>query len=104
MDNIELQKRIMRKVCWTCYLKRAINPFMVKLYTLTVISISIATSISIPNVIKNTVAINNPSTLYFFYISAFTNTEIIVQTLLVGGVVFAIWLLKDLVVPRVRFV
>ncbi len=104
MDNIELQKRIMRKVCWTCYLKRAINPFMVKLYTLTVISISIATSISIPNVIKNTVAINNPSTLYSFYISAFTNTEIIVQTLLVGGVVFAIWLLKDLVVPRVRFV
>lgn len=103
MDHTLLEKKIMRRVCWSCYLRRAINPFMVKIYALVAILVSIISTVSVANIIENTAHITNIAGLYSFYASAFANTEVIVQALVVGGAVLLLWVLKDTIIPKMHF-
>ena len=103
MTNTLLQKRIMRRVCWTCYLRRLINPIMIKVYVLLAMAVTIVSVVSISNVIANIANITNLGGLYSFFVVAFFSTEVLVQSLIVGGVVFALWLLKDILKTRIHF-
>lgn len=100
MNDTLLQKKIMRRVCWTCYLRRVINPISVKIYAIIAVVIAIVLNVSLQSVIENTAHITNISGLYSFYIAAFVNTEVFVQSLIVGGVVLSLWLLKDIFLPK----
>lgn len=105
MDNIVLQKKIMRKVCWTCYLRRVINPFMIKIYALLAVIVGVASTVSITNVIANMPSISNFTGLYSFYMYAFNNTEILVKAFVVGIALFTILLIVDVIkrVPKLSF-
>lgn len=58
---------------------------------------SIFSFVSILNVIKNTPSFTNPEALYSFSVSAFFNTEIVVQLSVAILFVAVIWFARDLI-------
>lgn len=95
--NTQLKKKIMRRIYLTFLLRKVFNPVTLKVYTLAVFYGFLATKISLNNVIENMPNITDIGALYNFYTYAFLNTEFTVQVLLVGVIIAALSVFKDVV-------
>ncbi len=95
--NIQLKKKIMRRVYLTYFLRKVFNPLAIKVYLLASFIGFITVQVSLANVFANMPSVVNIGALYRFSVSAFLNTEFAVQLLSVGVLVAIFLLLKDIV-------
>ena len=78
-------------------LKRILNPFMVKLYGLSVVFIAVSTTlVSIPDVVSNFLNVASNGIPYSFIVSAFTHTELAVQVGSFVVLLLVIWMVRDM--------
>ncbi len=97
MENSKLKSRIMRRVRTIYFLRKVINPFMIKLYAFVAFFVSVSSLVSLPDIIRNTKNISGIEQLTIFTTSAFSSTELTVQILSISIAFVAIWILFDLV-------
>lgn len=93
--NDQLQKRIMRRVYAVFFMKRAVGPTALKLYTLMLASAGIVSLVSVGNVFANMPADIAGVLVFVFY--ALSHTEFIVQLFVFGTLGAALWLVRDIV-------
>ena len=96
MEKTNLHKRIMRRVYFISTLKRLFNPMLVKLYILAAIMWQGTQFVSVGHVLDNIAEVSVGS-LYQFSTYALTNTEFVVQILMILGSFLLLWALRDLV-------
>jgi hypothetical protein len=84
----------MRRVYFAFWMKRILDPLMMKVYALLLALIGVVAFTSVPNVIQNMPHDSVGSILFGIY--AFEHTQMPVQLFVVAGASFAFWLLFDL--------
>lgn len=94
--NIQLKKKIMRRVYFSYFLQRVFNSFTLKAYALVFFAGVIVSQVSMTNVLANMPRLTEVNALYRFSASAFLNTEFIIQILSVGALIVIFLLLKDI--------
>jgi hypothetical protein len=95
--DVQLKKKIMRRVYGTFFVRKVSSPFAVKLYILVSFTGFLISQISLGNVVANMPQVTNLGALYRFSTSAFLNTEMIVQLLSLGALIATVLLFKDVV-------
>ena len=95
MRQEELQQKIMRRIRFVAFCKRLYRPAMIRLMSLGVFTIVGSAYMSIVNIIKNMINIGSLSGLYSYIISAFINTELILQFVFIGVFIVMVWALVD---------
>jgi len=96
INDIQLKKRIMRRVYAIWLLRHMISPAMLKLYALAVFLWQSSQYVSWRQVMINSPAITDMRANYSFATSAFSETELMTQILFVGMVGVLVWFAKDL--------
>lgn len=94
MKNNTLSQRIMRRVYVVYMLRRATSPTALRIYSLLALFVGIVSLVSVGNVIANLPA-EGFFSFYDFSMYAFMHTELVVQLLVVGALVFSLWLVRD---------
>jgi len=94
--DIKLKKKIMRRIYFMFFLQKVFNSFAVKVYALISFVGFMIVQVSLVNVIANMPNMANINALYRFFVSAFLNTEFIVQALTLGALTATLLLLKDI--------
>lgn len=94
-ENKELQKRIMKRVTRTYYLKRVFNPLLFKVYGLVAVGAGVASVVSVRNVVANMPDLLDVNGLYTFAQSALLNTEFSVQLALIVAALLSALLIRD---------
>jgi len=97
MSNVNLNKRIMRRVYMIYMLRTLINPITLKSFVLFGAAFAMASLISVTNVLENMPSIADISVFFSFTFSAFTGTEVLVQLLVVAVAAVGLWLVRDFV-------
>ncbi|MBL7045768.1 MAG: hypothetical protein ISR99_01940 [Parcubacteria group bacterium] len=98
MNEKELENKIMRRVTRMYYLKKVINPVMLKLYALAVVAGITTTLVSVKSIVANMPSLFDVGNLVYFSKYALTHTELSVQvTVALAGVV-AVLIIKDSIV------
>lgn len=77
------------------YLKKVVNPLMLKLYGVGVLSVGVASLVSVKNVLANMPALTDVGSMYTFTASAILHTEASVQLALGVLAVFVVFILRD---------
>ncbi|MAF59585.1 MAG: hypothetical protein QF858_00820 [Candidatus Pacebacteria bacterium] len=95
MNEKELQNRIMRRVVSMYYLKKVINPVMLKLYALAAVAAFMTSIVSVKSVIANMPGLFEVNSLVYFSKYALTHTELSVQLSIALAGVVAVLLVKD---------
>jgi len=91
--NIQLKKRIMRRVYIISVMRQMFNPVVLKSIMLVVFVVVASLLVSIPNVINNMLLASD--TKIDFILEAFIQTETLVQMVLLGSIFLITWLIKD---------
>lgn len=94
--NKKLKNRIMRRVYLRFFVRKVFAPTPVKLYIVASFVGFIVSRVSIGNVIENTPQVFNIGAFYNFSVSAFMNTEFVIQVLSVGVIIATFLLVRDL--------
>lgn len=99
MENIDeqLKNKIMRRIYIQFFIRKIFSPLLVKLYVMVSFLSFIVANISVGNVVANSPSIFDVNSVYNFSLSAFINTEFIIQILSVGVLMVIILLAKDTV-------
>ena len=99
MDRInkKLKKRIMRRIYFAFFLRKATSVFAIEVYAFVFFAGVLLSSVSLKNIFANMPKLTDISALYTFYVSAFLNTELMVQFLLTGVFAAAFILFKDII-------
>lgn len=85
MNDQQLTNKIMRRVYFVYFMKRALHPLMMKVYVLFAAFIGVLAFTSVPHVFANMPF--EPLNLYTFGAHAFMHTDLVVQvSVLLGGV------------------
>ncbi len=92
----QLEKQIMRRVYLTYMLRKILQPVLVKVYIVLALVWQASRYVSVPDVFTNASAALQPEKMYHFYVSAFANTEGIVQIAIIGSALLAVWALRDI--------
>ena len=95
--NIQLKKRIMRRVYVISFLKRVFHPFILKGAVLVVLIIVGSVLVSVPNVIANMVSAVKAGSFFSFAINTILQTEVLVQIVFLNSLVLVAWLIVDAV-------
>ena len=98
--STELKTKVMRRVYMVTYLRRALSPFALKSYGAIFSIWAMSKFVWVARVIENAPSVSNPMGDFRFFTSAFVNTDLIVQALILTTVAFGLWLVKDLVSSR----
>ena len=85
----------MRRVYAVFFIKRAVGPTALKLYTLMLASAGIVSLVSVGNIFANMPADLVGAFTFVFY--ALSHTEFIVQLLVFGTLGAALWLVRDII-------
>ncbi len=94
--NIQLKKRIMRRVYIISVVKRVFRPVVLKSVILAVFIVAGNVLVSVPNVINNMhVSSTNIGASLSFIMNALTHTDILVQIIFLGSILLTSWLIKD---------
>ena len=96
MTNNKLKKRIMRRVYFLFFARKAIGPTAVKLYTLMLSSVGIVSLVSVGNVVSN-MPQSNATEVFNFALYALTHTELIVQLFVFATLAATLWLTRDVI-------
>jgi len=97
MNDIQLKKRIMRRVYAAWTLRQITSAPLVKLYIIVALVWQSSQYISAGHVFANSPGLSELSAYYTFFASAFSNTETSAQFLLVGTVALALWFARDII-------
>lgn len=87
------------------YLRKVLNPFMLKCGALIAGAITFGSLVHTANVVANMPALSDIAGVSRFSYYAFANTEFVVQTIIITLLFVAAWLIKDIirtVMPRPR--
>jgi hypothetical protein len=95
MSNVE--NIVMARVHRIHTLRQFINPTLLKVYGAAVLFGALASFVSVANVYQNMPSLLTPSQFVTFMMNAFSNTELIVQLLLVGFAIVAALMIADMV-------
>lgn len=95
--NKKLKKRIMRRIYLSFFLRKATGVFAIEVYAFVFFAGVLLSSVSLKNIFANMPKLTDVPALYTFYVSAFLNTELLVQFLLMGVFAAAFMLFKDIV-------
>jgi len=95
MQNVELTKRIMRRVYFVHVLRSVLSPLSLKAYAFGLFSVGIVSLVSLSNVIANMPQLGDLAGLSGFLLVAFANTEVAVQLLALGILVAFVLLVRD---------
>lgn len=96
MKNEVISNRIMRRVYVMFVLRKAISPYAVRTYAISISLAGVFSLVSIGNVIANMPALSDISGLTVFMLSALLHTETLVQFLIFGTITVGIWLARDI--------
>lgn len=95
VENKELQNRIMKRVRHVYYLRRVFNPFMFKVYALSLAILGAMSLVSVKNIVANMPSFLEVGNMYHFTSSAIINTELSVQLVLSVIVVVIVLFIRD---------
>jgi len=96
MENLKLQKKTMRRVYAVYVLKNILNPLAVKVYALAVFAVWASIYVSAGNVFANAKNISGFSGAFDFSLSAITQTEFVVQAIVLAVVILVAFLIRDI--------
>ncbi len=85
----------MKRIRRIYYLKKVINPLMMKVYALLVLTLGIGSLVSVQNVIANMPSFAELGSVYRFSVNAFLYTELPVQIVVGATFIIALLLLRD---------
>ena len=91
--NIQLKKRIMRRVYIISVMRRVFHPVVLKGVILVIFVVVGNILVSVPNVINNMLLASD--TKINFLLEAFSQTETLVQMISLGSIFLITWLIKD---------
>lgn len=92
-----LRSRVMRQVLLVHRVRQVVTPLTVKAAFLFALGLVGSAFVSVQNVIANMPAVYEVRQVSDFVLSAFLNTEFIVQALLIAAGLFAVFMLRDIV-------
>lgn len=92
-----LEQTVMARVRRAYYMRKLVGPTALKAYGLVVCAFGLFSAVSIVNIVANMPSVTTPAAFGSFLLKAVTNTEVVVQLLLVGAVVAAVMLVRDIV-------
>jgi hypothetical protein len=101
MEDIELKKKIMKRVYTIFILRKIFRPVMYRLYLFAAFLGGIVSLVSISNVLTNMPA-DSFAELYSFALYAFAHTELLVQALTLGLLATTLWWISALVQTTLR--
>ena len=93
--DIQLKKRIMRRIYIVSVMRRIFHPTVLKSIILAVFVVMGSILVSVPNVINNMPLVTDINASLSFVLRAFLYTETLVQMVSLGSTILAIWLIKD---------
>ena len=94
--NIQLKKRIMRRIYIISVMKRVFHPIVLKGIMLVLFMVTASFLVSVPNVINNMhISSTNIGASFNFIMNALARTDILVQIIFLGSAILTIWLIKD---------
>lgn len=96
MHHVNLKKKIMRRVYAIWFFKKITSPFVVEMISFVALLLWTTVYVSPANVLNNLPSISSPFPVANFFISAFSETELITKILFIGMFVSVIFLMKDL--------
>jgi len=94
--NTQLKKQIMRRIYIIAFMKQIFHPVIIRSAVLIVFMIVVNVFVSTINVIKNMTSLAGVEAFSRFLMEAFLHTEALVQVLLSGTIVLAVWLVIDI--------
>lgn len=92
-----LEQNVMARVRRIYYLRKLTGPTALKAYALGALVVWLASLVSLVNVFANMPSLATPLSLVRFFASAVLQTEVAVQAVLVGAVVLAGLMVRDIV-------
>ena len=92
-----LEQKVMAHVRRIYYLRKLTGPTALKAYALSALVVWLTSLVSLVNVFTNMPSLTTPVSLVRFFTSAVLQTETAVQALLVGAVLLAILMARDIV-------
>lgn len=97
-----MRRRVMRRVYFMYGVRLFLRSASVKVGAVGVVFVAIASSVSLPNVVRNM-----PGNVFdapVFFLSAFLETDVLVQVLVLAVFGFSLWLALDLLRSVARIV
>jgi hypothetical protein len=95
MNNLQLKKRIMRKVYMLYVLGKMLSKIALKIYAGLALLYGIKIFLNVGAIANNMPSLNNLSGLYNFMTYAALNTELAVQFIIFGIVALIAWVARD---------
>ena len=95
MNNIQLRKRIMRRVYAVYALQKVLSRTALKVYAGLALLYGVKVFVHVEAVANNMPDFTNLSGLYDFSLSAIVNTNIAVQFIVFGVAALAVWIMRD---------
>ncbi len=86
----------MRRVYVVFFLRKVVKPFVIKMGSVAALGVAVATLVSVQNVLGNMPSPSEFVSFGKFVFSAFANTELSVQALLLAVAVLAAFAARDL--------
>jgi hypothetical protein len=99
-DN-EIRRRIMARVYWVYAIRQIAKPTVRAVVFLSA-CLAVTSIVSVKHVIANVMGMPSVSRVADFFLSAFVQTEFVVQTAVVLAALVLIWSVIDLIRTRVR--
>jgi len=87
----------MRRVYFVYFVRQLFSPFAIKAMAVALLFLNMATRVSVFSVFRNAPSLTALSDIARFFISAFTNTGLMVQMSVVGVLFFGIWIVFDMI-------
>lgn len=97
MPNIELKKRIMRRVYMIWLFRKITSPFALESAAFMALTVWLLHYFSLKHVIINALSLSSPASMFNFFTSAFMSTELIVQVLSLAVLAAFAVLARDIV-------
>lgn len=95
MDNLQLKKRIMRRVYAIYAFRKALCATAFKVYISLVLLYGIKVFVHVEAVANNIPQLSDFSGLYNFMLYSVINTELVVQFVIFGIATLIIWVMRD---------
>ncbi len=93
MINLTLKKRILFNVYAICCVRKLRNPFVAEFLIFATLGIILSYLISVPNVLTNML---NSGNFYHYFIVAFSNSGLLVQTILVLVIITILFFMRNI--------
>lgn len=87
----------MRRVYFVYFVRQLFSPFAIKTMAVALLFLNMARRVSVFSVFHNAPSLTALSDVSRFFVSAFTNTGLMVQVSVVGVLFFGIWIVLDMV-------